>query len=179
MLGATMATTKARLAEIGGFEALADYFCDDYELGNRIAAGGHRVELGARPVEIVYPHQSLADAFRHQLRWNLSIRYSRPWGHVGLVFSHALPWALLGAALAPSAWLACTFVAGYAILRAGVALTVGSRGMRDPLVRHRMWILPVRDAFAFFVWVLSFFPQRIHWRGRQFYVRQKRLVPAE
>src|SRR5579863_3937828 len=44
-LGATMATTKTRLAEIGGFESLVDHFSDDYELGNRIAAGGHRVVL--------------------------------------------------------------------------------------------------------------------------------------
>src|SRR5215831_19233406 len=29
MLGAVMATTKRHLAEIGGFEAFADYFCDD------------------------------------------------------------------------------------------------------------------------------------------------------
>ncbi len=32
-LGATMATTKARLADIGGFEVLVDHFTDDYELG--------------------------------------------------------------------------------------------------------------------------------------------------
>ena len=36
MLGATMATTKKNLAEIGGFESLVNYFCDDYELGNRM-----------------------------------------------------------------------------------------------------------------------------------------------
>ena len=53
MLGAVMATTKRRLAEIGGFESLADYFCDDYELGNRIAARGHRIELSPLPVAIV------------------------------------------------------------------------------------------------------------------------------
>lgn len=179
MLGATMATTKTRLAEIGGFETLADYFCDDYELGNRIAASGHRVELSAQPVEIVYPHQTLADTFRHQLRWNLSIRYSRPWGHAGLIFTHGLPWMLLGIALAPSVWLAWVFVAGYALLRAEVALSVGARGMGDPLVRRKIWLLPVRDAFAFVVWLLSFFPQRIHWRGRKFHVRHKRLVAAK
>jgi ceramide glucosyltransferase len=179
MLGATMATTKARLAEIGGFEALADYFCDDYELGNRIAARGHRVELSAQPVAIVYPRQTLGDAFRHQLRWNLSIRYSRPWGHAGLIFTHGLPWMILGVALAQSDLLAWVYVAGYSLLRYEMALTVGARGMRDPLVRKTIWMLPVRDAFAFVVWVASFFSQRIHWRGRQFRVREKRLVAAD
>ena len=87
MLGAVMATTKQRLAEIGGFESLADYLCDDYELGNRIAARGYRIELARFPVAIDYPHQTFAEAFRHQLRWNLAIRYSRPWGHFGLIFT--------------------------------------------------------------------------------------------
>ena len=51
--------------------------------------------------------------------------------------------------------------------------------MRDAGVRMHMELLPLRDAFAFIVWVVSFFPQRIHWRGREFYVRDKRLVSAE
>jgi hypothetical protein len=50
--------------------------------------------------------------------------------------------------------------------------------MRDAGVRRHMELLPLRDAFAFIVWVASFFPQRIHWRGREFYVRDKRLVPT-
>ena len=45
MLGAVMVTTKRHLSAIGGFEAFADYFCDDYELGNRLAARGLRVNL--------------------------------------------------------------------------------------------------------------------------------------
>ena len=60
MLGAVMATTKRHLAEIGGFESLVDYFCDDYELGNRIAARGYRVELSRFPVDIVYPEARLS-----------------------------------------------------------------------------------------------------------------------
>src|SRR5262249_56817142 len=70
MLGAVMATTKKNLAEIGGFESLADYFCDDFELGNRIAKKGRHIELSTLPVSIVYPRESLAEAFRHQVRWN-------------------------------------------------------------------------------------------------------------
>jgi ceramide glucosyltransferase len=177
MLGAVMVTTRKHLAEIGGFESLVDYFCDDYELGNRIAARGHRVELCAFPVDIVYPREKLADAFRHQVRWNLSIRYSRPWGHFGLIFTQGLAWGLLGVALVNS-WLGVFgFTAAYLLLRFGVAFSVGARGMRDRLIRQKRGMLPVRDAFAFVVWLASFLPQRIHWRDCEFHVRDKRLVP--
>jgi ceramide glucosyltransferase len=176
-LGATMATTKKCLAEIGGFESLVDHFSDDYELGNRIAAHGHRVELSTFPVSIVYPQQTLADAFRHQLRWNVSIRFSRPAGHLGLIFTQALALALLAAVFAPSAASAISLLVGYLLLRGISAWVVGVYGMRDAGVRRNMELLPLRDAFAFIVWVASFFPQRIHWRGREFYVRDKRLVP--
>jgi ceramide glucosyltransferase len=50
--------------------------------------------------------------------------------------------------------------------------------MRDKLILRNLWLLPVRDAFAFVVWGASFFPQTIVWRGKRFRVRDKRLVPA-
>ncbi|MGH9574844.1 MAG: bacteriohopanetetrol glucosamine biosynthesis glycosyltransferase HpnI [Candidatus Acidiferrales bacterium] len=176
MLGAVMATTKQHLAAIGGFESFADYFCDDYELGNRLAAQGFRVVLSSATVAIVYPHQSLAAAFRHQLRWNLSIRFSRPWGHAGLIFSQGLFWTVLGTCLAPG-WYALIYPTAYALFRTDAALCVGARGMGDNLIRRKGWLLVIRDAFGFFVWVASFFPRRIHWRDREFIVREKKLTP--
>jgi ceramide glucosyltransferase len=177
MLGAVMMTTKTRLAEIGGFESLVDHFSDDYELGNRLSACGHRVELSRFPVSIVYPHESLREAFRHQLRWNLSIRYSRPWGHVGLFVTQLLVWCLAGLFLTQS-WLGeLGFAAAYALLRREMVVRIAARGIEDALARKKIWMLATRDLFAFLVWVVSFFPQRIYWRDRQFYVRNKRLVP--
>ena len=179
MLGAIMATTKKNLAEIGGFEVLADYFCDDFELGNRIAREGHRIELSTLPVCIVYPRESLWEAFRHQLRWNLSIRYSRPAGHLGLIFTQGLPWTILSALLAPSVPIALAYIATYVVLRSEMARNVGVWGIQDRALRAKLALLPVRDAFAFLVWLASFFPQRIRWRGREFYVRNRRLVPVD
>jgi len=177
MLGAVMATTKTRIAEIGGFESLVDYFCDDYELGNRLAARGYPVELSRFPVDIVYPRESLGQAFRHQLRWNLSIRYSRPWGHVGLIFTQVLVWFLASLLLTQS-WLGeIAFAIGYVVLRREVARRTAVRGMQDSVAREKMWLLATRDLFGFIVWLVSFLPQRIHWRDRQFYVQNKRLVP--
>ena len=176
MLGATMAVRKTTLAEIGGFEPLVDYFSDDYELGNRIAGRGYRVELIPHPVAIVYPHQTLKDAFRHQLRWNLSIRFSRPAGHLGLIFTQGLPLAILAAIFAPSVTWALGVLVAYVILRVASAWTIGVAGMQDENLRKNIGLLLPRDAFAFVVWVASFFPQRIFWRGKQFQVRDKRLM---
>jgi ceramide glucosyltransferase len=175
MLGAVMVTTKRHLAEIRGFESLADYFCDDYELGNRIASRDYRVELSRFPVDIVYPHETFGGAFRHQLRWNLSIRYSRPRGHFGLIFSNWVPWAVLVGAL--GSWTAAVVYLVIALVfRTVMAIFVGAWGMRDPLVLRKFWMLPVRDVFAFAIWVASFFARRIHWRDRWFRIRDKKLV---
>jgi ceramide glucosyltransferase len=175
MLGAVMVTTKRHLAEIRGFESLADYFCDDYELGNRIASRGYRVELSRFPVDIVYPHETFGGAFRHQLRWNLSIRYSRPRGHFGLIFSNWVPWAVLVGAL--GSWTAAVVYLVIALVfRTVMAIFVGAWGMRDPLVLRKFWMLPARDVFAFAIWVASFFARRIHWRDRWFRIRDKKLV---
>jgi ceramide glucosyltransferase len=178
MLGAMMATTKKYLAEIGGFEAIVDYFCDDFELGNRLAAKGRRIELSTFPAAIVYPHETFAQAFRHQVRWNLSIRYSRPAGHLGLIFTQGLLWTILAIILAPTTAIALAYLAAYIVLRSEMARNVGVWGMQDRALHSKKAMLPVRDAFAFVVWLASFFPQRIHWRGKEFYVRERRLLPA-
>jgi ceramide glucosyltransferase len=178
MLGAVMATTKRQIAAIGGFESLVNYLSDDYELGNRIVKAGGRVELSRFPVSIVYPKQSLAQAVRHQLRWNMTVRCSRPWGHLGLLFTQGLPWTVLAAAVAPRWWFGTTYLAAYAVLRFCVAWFVGGSLMDDSIARKRIWLVPLRDAVAFFIWLWSFFPQRIHWRGQDFYIRDKQLVPV-
>jgi ceramide glucosyltransferase len=177
-LGATMATTKRHLSEIGGFEGLVNHFVDDYELGHRIAARGHRIELIADPVCVVYPRQSLRESFTHQVRWTLAMRLADPPKGLGLIFTHGLPWALL-AGVAARRWelgLVCLFA--YLLLRLAMAWTVGVWGLRDPLLRSKMWMVPVRDAFNFIAWLASLFKRRIEWRGSEFYVRDKRLVPA-
>jgi ceramide glucosyltransferase len=176
MLGAVMITTKQNLSAIGGFESIADYFCDDYELGNRLAASGKPVALSTATVSIVYPSTTLAAAFRHQVRWNLSIRYSRPLSHFGLIFSQGIFWTVLAVCLAPANWMAYAYVVAYGLLRTDAALSVGARGMGDQLVRRKGWMLPLRDAFAFLVWLASFVPQSIQWRDKKFVVRDKKLI---
>jgi ceramide glucosyltransferase len=177
-LGATMATTKEILAEIGGFESLAGHCSDDYELGHRIAALGYRVEVTPFPVFTVFPAQTLRQCFRHQFRWALTMKHTQPGGHFSLLFTQGLPWAVLAALIAPGRPLAALYLCGYAVLRTAMAWAVGIRGLNDGLLRRKMWLVPLRDAFAFIVWLASFFNRRIEWRGSEYYIRDKCLVPA-
>jgi ceramide glucosyltransferase len=179
MMGSTMATTKERLAEIGGFEAIVDLHSDDYELGRRIAARGYRIELLPEPVWMAFPSQTLGTYLRHELRWAIGIRNIRPGGHFGMLFTHGLPWAIAAAWIAPSATVGAAYLAGYFVLRFAMAWAVGVWGLRDPVLRRRIWLLPVRDLLSFFVWSASFGMNRIEWRGNFFTLEKGRMIPVE
>jgi ceramide glucosyltransferase len=178
MMGSTMATTKQRLAEIGGFEVLVDLHSDDYELGHRIAARGHRIELLPEPVWMAFPSLTLEAYLRHELRWAIGIRNIRPAGHFGMLFTHGLPWAIAAACVAPSREIAAFYLVAYFALRFAMALIVGVWGLRDPVLRRRFWLLPVRDFFSFFVWLASFVRNRIEWRGSSFTLENGRMIPV-
>jgi ceramide glucosyltransferase len=178
MMGSTIATTKQRLAEIGGFEALVDLHSDDYELGRRIAGRGFRIELLPEPVWMIFPSQTLGVYLRHELRWAIGIRNIRPGGHFGMVFTHGLPWAVAAAWVAPNTAIGTAYLAGYFILRFAMAWMVGGWGLRDPVLRRRLWLLPVCDLLTFFVWLASFSTSRIEWRGSSFNLEKGRMVPV-
>lgn len=176
-LGATMATTKTHLAEIGGFEAIRNHYVDDHELGHRIAALGYSIKLAHEPVLLVYPRESLRQFVLHELRWTIGLRNVRPGGHAALAFTFGLPWTILAAILAPTHEIAGLYVLAYLLLRYSVYGVVGIWGLDDPVAR-KWWVLaPVRDAIQFGVWILSFFSNKISWRGLEFQVKQGLLIP--
>jgi ceramide glucosyltransferase len=179
--GWTMATTKERLAEIGGWEAMANHHSDDFELGNRIAGNGHRVELMREPVWMVFPKQSFGEFLRHEMRWAIGLRNVRPAGYAGMIFTHGLPWAILAAGVAlASGWtgLAASYIAAYLVLRVGLAYAAGVWGLDDRNIAAKLWLVPVRDAISALVWFAGFFTDRIRWRGLEYRVRNRLLEPV-
>ncbi len=178
--GWTMATSKKRLAQIGGWEAMVNHHSDDFELGKRIAECGHRVELIARPVTMVFPKESIREHFHHELRWSIGLKSVRPLGYWGLLFTHGLPWALLGAGISnarSSMTMAVSYPLAYLILRVGLTWTTGSWGLGDRQLSKILWLVPVRDAISFVVWIAGFFSDQITWRGLGYHVRKGQLFP--
>jgi ceramide glucosyltransferase len=177
-LGFTMATTKSRLAEIGGFERFASHYVDDYELGRRIAQRGYRIELVSANVSMVYARETVWEFLRHELRWTIGLRSVRPGGHAAMGFTFGLAWALLAVVAAPSTMIGAVYILAYLLLRFGVFVAVGIWGLKDEAVKRFWWLAPVRDAAAVGVWVASFFTNHISWRGSEFRVQKGILVPC-
>jgi ceramide glucosyltransferase len=179
--GWTMVTTRKNLAEIGGWESMANHHSDDFEIGNRIANHGYRVELLRKPVWMVFPEETMPDLLRHEMRWAIGLKNVRPAGYVGMIFTQGLPWAVLAAIAAASAgWyaIAAAYVWAYLVLRIGAAWAAGVWGLGDNVIAGKLWLVPFRDAISSTVWVAGFFSNKIRWRGLEYRVSKKILVPV-
>ena len=175
-LGASVITTKSWLARIGGYEALADLLADDYELGNRVHKAGGKVLLSRHVVSTIYPAQSLKGFWDHQVRWARTTRICRPVAFFGLLITHGLPWTLLAALVSPTIQLAIAYLVAYLVLRFLMAWTAGIWGIRDQVLRKKFWLIPLRDAVYFAVWLASFASNRVSWGGSQYELRNGQMI---
>ena len=175
-LGASITTTKEWVEKIGGFVSIADLLADDYELGNRIARSGGQVKLSRETVWTMYRAQSARSFWEHQLRWARTVRLCRPASYVGLLLTHGLPWAVLAAAVAPAQWVGGAYLCAYFVLRMAMAWTVGVWGVGDEVLRRRPWLVPLRDAIQFVIWLASFASNRVVWGGVQYKIEEGRML---
>jgi ceramide glucosyltransferase len=177
-LGASIVTTKSWIQRIGGLEPIAHLLADDYELGNRISEAGGEVVLSTEVVSTMYPAQTLRGFWDHQLRWARTVRLCRPLSYLGLIFTHGLAWAILAALIAPGKAIAAACLTGYLALRLTLALCAGVRVLKDDTVRRRWWLLPVRDAIHFLIWLASFTSNRVTWGDAEFTMKKGQMVPV-
>ncbi|HET6930452.1 MAG TPA: bacteriohopanetetrol glucosamine biosynthesis glycosyltransferase HpnI [Candidatus Acidoferrum sp.] len=178
-LGASVATTKTWLGKIGGYQALADLLADDYEIGNRVHKTGGKVLLSPEPVWTMYPAQTLKSFWEHQVRWARTVRLVRPASFFGLVVTHGLPWCILAAIAAPSVRVGTSYLGAYLALRLAMAWVVGVWGVGDDVLRRKLWLVPVRDAIYFVVWLAGFGSNRVIWGGVQYAIEGGKMREVE
>jgi len=175
-LGSTLAFRRDDLAASGGFEPLADYLADDYELGTRIARLGREVKLAEEIVETHLPTYTLREFLGHQLRWVRTIREARPAGYAGLAFTFPLPWALLALLCSGGALWAWYLLAGAAAFRMAVALVAGRAVLDDTRVVRELALVPLRDCVAPLLWLGGFMGRTVAWRGDSFRLKKGKLI---
>jgi ceramide glucosyltransferase len=167
-LGASMAVRREALVSIGGFEALADYLADDYQLGNKIHSAGWGIALDGCFVESMMKAEGLMSVLSRQLRWARTMRVSRPGGYLASGITLPFPAALLAALIAPSLQTGLCAVALLYSLRMTVGTIFSRRFVRDDLLPRWLWLIPLRDMLASCCWALSFLGNRVEWRGVRF-----------
>lgn len=163
-LGPTITIRRGVLEDIGGFAELREFLAEDFVMGQRAAARGHRVILSRYAIEHRIGSQDLAHSLAHRLRWARSTRRSRPAGYFGELFLRPLALALLLVAVAPAAWpvLPATLALRY-LQAAAMRRTVKAR------FGWKHWLLlPAQDLLSFGIWVAGFFGNTILWRGNRY-----------
>ena len=167
--GSTIALRRETLEQIGGFAAFKDVLADDYAIGDAVRRLGLKVAV---PTDLVLGHLCAATSpgavLRQELRWARTIRSVDPAGFFGSVVTHPIPLATIAVLwsgfAAPAVAVLGAAVASRLLLQLLIArfLRIGPNGL----------ILgPVRDYAAFLVFVLSFWPGSIDWRGHRFALR--------
>jgi ceramide glucosyltransferase len=167
-LGPAVAFRRDALDAIGGIAATADYYSDDYVLGNKIWEAGYKVIFSHHFVYHVLTPRPILRTLGDQLRWMKSTRHSRPWGHLGTGLTFAMPFGVLGfvAAAALGNWRLAVIVLAIAFLNRVIqAVAVGWGLLRDPRALRLCWLYPLRDFQGFVVWAASYLSREFFWRG--------------
>jgi ceramide glucosyltransferase len=177
-LGPSIATTRTRLAEFGGYRAIENRPGDDLLVGRLIAEQGYKVELLPYTIDTVADYQSMPDLVHKRLRWVVVMRHMRPWGHLGLLLTLGLPWSLAALAIHPTLPIAVGYLGSYLALRVLTSCLIGMWGLRDQALWKKLWLIPVWDAMAFCLWLISFGRNRFRWRDGQYCIRDGIMVPV-
>jgi ceramide glucosyltransferase len=179
-LGPAVALRRDSLDAIGGIRATADYYSDDYVLGNKIWAAGYKVIFSHYFIHHVLTPRSFMRTLGDQLRWMKSTRHSRPWGHIGSGVTFAMPFGLLGlvTGVALGRWgLGLSFIAAAFANRVIQSIVVGWWLMKDERALKFCWLYPLRDLQGFGVWVASFLSHTFFWRGEIYrFTKDGRIV---
>jgi len=180
-LGATMMLRKQAFRDVGGFFDLAEFYADDFVLGNRLAAQGKGVLLATYIIRLMVPDQTFWISFRNQLRWMQSTRRSRPWGHLGSGLTFAMPFGLIGLAWGLSTghlllgvlWLLVAVTNRWLQAEAILRVVLG-----DPEWISGVLIYPLRDLLGSILWAASYGGEKFYYRGKIYKLKDSGRVEA-
>jgi ceramide glucosyltransferase len=160
-MGSTLAFRRADLKRIGGFEVIAPYLADDYQLGHRIHALGLKCVL-SDVIVATRLSGGWPDVWRHQVRWARTIRVSKFAGYLGLPVTFATLWAVVAAV--SGEWRAALALLA---VRMMMAIEAGWFVLRSRDVVRLFYLVHLRDLFSAAVWMAGLFGSSVEWRGKR------------
>jgi ceramide glucosyltransferase len=174
--GATIALRRDVLDRIGGFARLRDELADDHRIGAAVRELGLKGVLSSYLVETRVAEPDFRSLWRHELRWARTVRAMAPAGFAGSILTHGVAIAFF-VALATGLRLT-----GWAVVLLSCVLRWATAGVVARLLRlpgEGLWLLPLRDALSFAVFIASFWGRSVAWRDRSFRVDPEGRMSAE
>jgi ceramide glucosyltransferase len=174
-LGAAVLVRRQALAEIGGFNSLANYLADDYQLGHRLAQKGHRLALCPVVVECWNAPMNWHDVWEHQLRWARTIRVCQPLPYFFSILSNATIWPLLWLMIAlilPASLCSSLAAVVCLLIRICLAQNLQRRFTPEKRLVSPSWLVPVKDLLQVALWLAAFLGNRVEWRGQRMKLRR-------
>ena len=182
-LGPTIVTRKDSVEKIGGYRVTADYFSNDFVIGNFIERAGYRVVLSRHIIDHVVPPMTFQKMWDRQVRWAKGTRWSRPKGHFGTGLIFAMPYgvlALIAGGMTGHWPLGISLLLFAVVNRMVESWAIGWGVVRDPVALKRCWLYPARDVLGFAVWCASYLSKRAVWRDKRYQlVKGGRIVLRE
>jgi ceramide glucosyltransferase len=166
--GQTIVIRKEVLTAIGGFEAIADYLADDFQLGYLPAEAGYKVVLSDYVVEHELTAISLTDAIAQKIRWVQCIRVSRPRGYLGLIFMYGTVISTLLLITTGASYLSWIIFGITWTTRLIMGWVVGVVTIQDQTAKKYLWLVPLSDLIGLIVWYCGFFSNTTKWRQDRF-----------
>jgi ceramide glucosyltransferase len=177
-LGPTMVSSKRWVKGFGGFQVLENRPADDLLFGRLIAEQGVEMCLLPQPVETVPDFQGVYELVAKRVRWMTVMRAMRPWGHFGLFFTWGLPWTSLAVLVLPTMAVAAAYWGAYLACRVAMTWLIGIHGLKQRHLWGKMPLIPVWDALAFLIWLVSFVRTSIRWRGVNYQLHNGQFVSS-
>ena len=127
-------------------------------------------------VETVPDFQGVGELLAKRARWMTVMRAMRPWGHFGLLFTWGLPWATLAVCVHPTVLVAAVYWGTYVAFRVTMTWLIGIHGLKQARLWTKMPLIPLWDALAFLIWLVSFTRTSIRWRNVDYQLRNGQFV---
>ena len=161
--GATLCFRREDLLRAGGFEPVAGYIADDFQVAHRVTSPAGRAVISEVVVSTHLSRPTWKHVWKHQLRWARTNRVSAGPAFFGLPLTHAGVWILLAMLAGP--WSIVFMLLAARIVMAVVGGFVALESLPALLLSP---LAPFWDLWAFAVWLAALMGREVEWRGQRF-----------
>jgi ceramide glucosyltransferase len=126
---------------------------------------GATVELLPYVVETILDSTTVADVWRHQLRWARTYRLLQPVGWFSSVVTHATTWGVAAVIATEGSLVGWSFLVAAVGIRLGTLRAI-MRMLRERDTPRHLWMVPLKDLGFTAVWLASWLGHDVEWSGR-------------